>query len=208
MDMQRLVSELPEGFTSTVVDTIRYAYRENAPYQDPALGHDEWTFSILVFATLRRLLPARLGQEEITDLRIVQEQNTMSFTWHGLRFFVKKVGRAASDDPWNALPSRSSYAGFHGGQMVLDFGGESAPGGFVFGHYGTLRDGLGAVRLHAIGDTTAEGRITRWDDWTDLWVSPSVGSDHTVARVDAVDVPEPQLDIKRPAANADDATAP
>src|SRR5580658_5247871 len=104
MNLHDVLARFPAS--DTIVETIYFAYRENASYQDPELGHDDWTYSIDIFATLRKRLPDRIrSQGGAGGVEVVQANNTVRFQWGGVPFYIHKIGKAETDDPWQARPS-------------------------------------------------------------------------------------------------------
>lgn len=205
MNLQDVLAGFPAA--DTIVETIRYAYKENSFLQDLELGHDDWTYSIDIFATIRKLLPERIRSQGAGGVEVIQANNTVRFQWGGVPFYIHKIGRAETDDPWQARPSHLTAAGWLGAQMRLSFGDqEDDPPGFVFGHYGTLRDGLRAVRLHAIGETK-DGSILSWQGWENLWVADTELAAPVRTQAPApepVALPEPELGIRRQEVENDD----
>src|ERR1700683_2216208 len=121
MNLQDVLAGFPAS--DTIVETIRFAYRENAGYQDAELGHDDWTYSIDIFATIRKLLPQRVRGHGADGVEVIQANNTVRFQWGGVPFYIHKIGKAETDDPWQARPSHTTAAGWLGGQMRLTFDG-------------------------------------------------------------------------------------
>lgn len=193
---------LPPDLAATVIDVIRGAYRENAPLQVPALGHGNWTFALTNVETIKHFLRERGGE-------VVQtEGNSLRLEVDGCRYYIHKLGRSERDDPWASFPAHSGPAGRAAEacqhQLRFDFLGlgEPEPRTWVIGHYGTLEDGVRAIRLQASGEAE-DGRIRSWVQVHDLWVADDAEGTGRLAGPTpvgppAVDVDEPPLVPKRP----------
>jgi hypothetical protein len=194
---------LPPELAATVIDVIQVAYRENAPLQVPALGHGNRTFALTNVETIKHFLQERGGDVVLT------EGNSLRLEVEGHRYYIHKLGRSERDVPWASFPSSAGPAGRAAeaqNQLRFDFDGFDdldgvEPRTWVIGHYGTLEDGLRAIRLQASGEAE-DGRIRSWVHVEDIWVADA-GDDlgQAVRRVPsgppAIDVEEPSLAPKR-----------
>lgn len=198
---------LPPELAETVIDVIRAAYRENAPLQVPALGHGNRTFALTNVETIKHFLQERGGNV------VLIEGNSLRLEVNGRRYYIHKLGRSERDDPWASFPSSAGPAGRAAeasqDQLRFDFDGfdDSEPRTWVIGHYGTLEDGLRAIRVQASGEAE-DGRIRSWVRVEDVWVADEGDTlGQAVLRVPAgppaVDVEEPPLAPKRPAARSE-----
>jgi|HubBroStandDraft_6_1064221.scaffolds.fasta_scaffold105125_2 hypothetical protein len=194
---------LPSELAATVIDVIRAAYRENAPLQVAALGHGNRTFALTNVETIKHFLQERGGDV------VLMEGNSLRLEVDGRRYFIHKLGRSERDDPWTSFPSSAGPAGRAAEesqyQLRFDFDGfdDLEPRTWVIGHYGTLEDGLRAIRLQASG-AAEDGRIRSWVRVEDVWIADEgdilgSGAPPVSARSPAVDVKEPPLSPKRPA---------
>jgi hypothetical protein len=194
---------MPGSLVTTVVEAIERAYRENAPLQVAELGHDNWTYAVTIMKSIKHFLTEQ-------DLEtVVVEGHSLRLEVGGNRFYIHKLGRSEDDDPWSCFPGHAGPAGRAAeelGQLRLDLDlPQVAPRIYVIGHYGCLEDGLRAVRLQASG-AADEGRIRSWTHVIDLY---EAADEQAAAAATAtplpvgpapVDVPEPALMPKRPAA--------
>jgi hypothetical protein len=191
---------LPPDLVATVIDVIQAAYRENAPLQVPALGHGNWTFALTNVETIKYFLRERGGD-------VVQtEGNSLRLEVDGRRYYIHKLGRSERDDPWVSFPNSAGPAGRaaeNQHQLRFDFDGLDEPELliWVIGHYGTLEDGVRAIRLQASG-AADDGRIRSWVRVVDLWIADDADGTGRVAGPTpvgppAVDVEEPRLMPKR-----------
>ncbi|MGO9892108.1 MAG: hypothetical protein ACLP0L_30000 [Solirubrobacteraceae bacterium] len=198
---------LPPELAETVIDVIRAAYRENAPLQVPALGHGNRTFALTNVETIKHFLQERGG-----DVVLI-EGNSLRLEVNGRRYYIHKLGRSERDDPWASFPSSAGPAGRAAeasqDQLRFDFDGfdDLEPRTWVIGHYGTLEDGLRAIRVQASGEAE-DGRIRSWVRVEDVWVADEGDTlGQAVPRIPAgppaVDVEEPPLAPKRPAARSE-----
>jgi hypothetical protein len=197
---------LPPDLAATVIDVIQVAYRENAPLQVPTLGHGNRTFALTNVETIKHFLQERGGEVVLT------EGNSLRLEVDGHRYYIHKLGRSERDDPWASFPSSAGPAGRAAEaqhQLRFDFEGfgDVEPRTWVIGHYGTLEDGLRAIRLQASGEAE-DGRIRSWVRIEDIWIADA-GDDlgQAVPRVPAgppaIDVEEPLLAPKRPVARSE-----
>jgi hypothetical protein len=197
---------LPPDLAATVIDVIQVAYRENAPLQVPTLGHGNRTFALTNVETIKHFLQERGGEVVLT------EGNSLRLEVDGHRYYIHKLGRSERDDPWASFPSSAGPAGRAAEaqhQLRFDFEGfgDVEPRTWVIGHYGTLEDGLRAIRLQASGEAE-DGRIRSWVRVEDIWIADA-GDDlgQAVPRVPAgppaIDVEEPLLAPKRPVARSE-----
>lgn len=194
---------LPPDLAATVIDVIQAAYRENAPLQVPALGHGNRTFALTIVETIKHFLQERGGDV------VLMEGNSLRLEVNGRRYYIHKLGRSERDDPWASFPSSAGPAGRAAEaehQLRFDFDGfddldDVEPRTWVIGHYGTLEDGLRAIRLQASGEAE-DGRIRSWVRVEDIWIADAAdGLGQAVPRVPAgppaIDVEEPALAPKR-----------
>jgi hypothetical protein len=193
---------LPSELAAIVIDVIRGAYRENAPLQVPALGHGNWTFALTNVETIKHFLRERGGD-------VVQtEGNSLRLDVFGRRYYIHKLGRSERDDPWASFPAHAGPAGRSAEacqhQLRFDFVGldEPEPLTWVIGHYGTLEDGVRAIRLQASG-AADDGRIRSWVRVVDLWIADDADGTGRLAEPapvgpPAVDVGEPRLVPRQP----------
>jgi hypothetical protein len=193
---------LPTDLAVTVIDVIQAAYRENAPLQVPALGHGNRTFALTNVETIKHFLHERGGDV------VLMEGNSLRLEVDGHRYYIHKLGRSERDDPWASFPSSAGPAGRAAEaehQLRFDFDGFDdldgvEPRTWVIGHYGTLEDGLRAIRLQASGEAE-DGRIRSWVRVEDIWIADADGLGQAVPRVPAgppaIDVEEPALAPKR-----------
>lgn len=189
---------LPERIVDVLVGAIRDAYRENAPLQLRALGHDDWTFALTNFKTIKHFLAERLSNEGI----VVEYGNSLWLVYEGHNFYIHKLGRSEHDDPWSCVPNHPGPAG-HAAQLQLAFELNEipvAPRIWVVAHYGNLEDGACAIRLQASG-AAEEGKISSWVRVIDLWQRPDAGfgvaTGHQLDSPAPVEVGEPELEVKR-----------
>jgi hypothetical protein len=192
---------LPEDLAVTVIDVIQVAYRENAPLQVPSLGHGNRTFALTNVETIKHFLQERGGDV------VLMEGNSLRLEVDGHRYYIHKLGRSERDDPWASFPSSAGPAGRAAEaqhQLRFDFEGfgDVEPRTWVIGHYGTLEDGLRAIRLQASGEAE-DGRIRSWVRVEDIWVADAGDGTSRLAGSapagpPAVDVDEPPLVPKRP----------
>jgi hypothetical protein len=198
---------LPPELAVTVIDVIRGAYRENAPLQVPALGHGNRTFALTNVETIKHFLQERGGDV------VLMEGNSLRLEVDGRRYYIHKLGRSERDDPWASFPSHAGPAGRAAEasqlQLRFDFDGfhDSQPRTWVIGHYGTLEDGLRAIRLQASG-AAEDGRIRSWVRVEDVWIADDrdalgQAASREPAGPPAVEVKEPPLTPKRPAARSE-----
>jgi hypothetical protein len=197
---------LPPDLAATVIGVIQAAYRENAPLQVPALGHGNRTFALTNVETIKHFLHERGGDV------VLMEGNSLRLEVDGHRYYIHKLGRSERDDPWASFPSSAGPAGRSAeaeNQLRFDFDGfdDVEPRTWVIGHYGTLEDGLRAIRLQASGEAE-DGRIRSWVRVEDIWIADAAdGLGQAVLRVPAgppaIDVEEPALAPKRPMARSE-----
>jgi hypothetical protein len=197
---------LPPELVATVIDVIQAAYRENAPLQVSALGHGNRTFALTNVETIKHFLQDRGGDV------VLMEGNSLRLEVNGHRYYIHKLGRSERDDPWGSFPSSAGPAGRAAEaehQLRFDFEGfdDVEPQIWVIGHYGTLEDGLRAIRLQASGEAE-DGRIRSWVRVEDIWITDAADDlGQAVPRVPAgppaVDVEEPRLAPKRPVARSE-----
>jgi len=149
--------------------------------------------------TIRHFLQERGGDVVIVD------GHSLRLEVDGAEFYIHKLGRSERDDPWTSLPGDSGPAGRateSSNQLRLDLGpvAEGQPRIWVIGHYGTLEDGVRAIRLQASGAADA-GRIRSWLRVVDLWVASDGGTDAATPPAQAgpppVDVADALLTPKR-----------
>jgi len=120
MNLQDVQADFPASHT--IVETIRFAYKENAPTRTPSSG----TMTGRTRSTSSRRsvssYPAH-PQPRRWRCRGRPGQQHSEFQWGGVPFYIHKIGKAETDDPWQARPSHTTAAGWLGGQMRLSFDG-------------------------------------------------------------------------------------
>lgn len=201
MILRKVAADLAPEFLPTVTAAIQEAYRENAPLQDPSLGHGEYTFAHTNSKTIPHLLKRWFEKSE--TIRVVPENNSQRYECGGRKFFIHKLGVSENDDPWASFPEHGGPAGRaadpangSGSQLGLPMGLEELEAAvIVFGVYGSLKGGLRAIRLQAAGSVREE-RIESWTDVMDVWVaSRDAGMPPDEPR--PVDVEDPPLGLRR-----------
>lgn len=168
----------PKAVKESIVAAVKKAYEFARESHDESVGFNAQTFGYIVYH-LGRFQLERLCKESDGRLERVEDMGALFRFQNGhYRLGFYKVGRNASEDIWEALPSSDNggVSGDMGEQLFLDgldlelSERVDQQRYVVVAHLGNPDGGLGAVYL-CIPGRVELGKITRWGYVEPLFVA-------------------------------------
>jgi hypothetical protein len=193
----------------SILAALRRTYEVSQDRHDPNAGDDALTFGIHTWKSSTHFLPIELGA--LGDGVSWQVANqSLEVRVGRCRLRVLKLGTSDADNPWHCFPDHPGPAARMGRSEQLELSlGLEEPLDWVIGHYGSVEDGLRAVRLQAVGNERSDdGRITRWSAIETLFEvgSPSRADLRVLrgAHDDVVAIPEAKVALRNEATEETD----
>jgi hypothetical protein len=207
-----LDQKFSEDLTDPLVSIVQRAYRANADCHDPFLGHDEMSFGLLNYKTIKRFV---CDLAEKNDwIRIAKHAPQFIFSMIGFRMSHYRVGDAFDLDPADSFPRNRNGAWMFAShnkrqQLLFDMYGDGAEWNennlpsVILAHCGDFERGLSQVFLGVPADFDERNQITRWESVKILWqrgdasavIPTSDSSDGDNPSVPTEDIAPPKLTI-------------
>jgi len=178
---QLLTDKFPESCIKPLVGAIQRAYSANADCHDPLLGHDEMSYGLLLYKSIKHFI-ANIADSN-PEIRVQQHSPRFLFEAGGFQLSSYRAG-----DPYDLDPSEAFPKNRHGAWELASYNQRQrsffetpgfAPTGtgwsesnlpsLILAHCGNFEAGLSQIFL-GVPDTVDENRrISGWEATRVLW---------------------------------------